>query len=197
MSDTQNVSSGKPAVGGAISVAPLGTALPTDATSQLDAAFKSLGYISEDGLINTNTPENEDIKAWGGDTVLSVLTGKPDTFGYKLIEGLKVDVLKFVYGDSNVTGTLESGITVRANANEMPEVVLVADMILKGGALKRIVVPLAKLTGLADITYRDNEAIGYEVTVTAFPYEFADDENDTHREYIIKPSGTTPPGGGE
>ena len=48
MQNTQNVTYGKPKVGGAVHVAPLETTLPTDATTALDAAFKSLGYISED-----------------------------------------------------------------------------------------------------------------------------------------------------
>ena len=43
--DAKNVTAAKPKVGGAVWRAPLGTALPTDAKTELDAAFKSLGYI--------------------------------------------------------------------------------------------------------------------------------------------------------
>ena len=37
MSDVKNVTTGKPKIGGAVFCAPVGTALPTDATTALDA----------------------------------------------------------------------------------------------------------------------------------------------------------------
>ena len=116
--DVKNVSAGKPKIGGAIFRAPLGTELPTDAKLALDPAFKELGYCSDDGITNSNSPETDNVKAWGGDTVLDLQTSKEDSFQYKLIEITNVDVLKAVYGDDNVTGTLDTGITVKANSNE-------------------------------------------------------------------------------
>lgn len=180
-----NVTTGKPSVSGAIWRAPLGTALPTDATTALNVAFKCLGYVSEDGLTNDNSPESDTVKAWGGDTVLTLQTEKPDTFTYTLIEAINIDVLKSVYGDDNVSGTLTTGITVRANSDEQEASSYIIETLMKGGILKRIVIPNATLSELDTITYKDDEAVGYGVTLTAMPGGFAND-NDTHKEYIIK-----------
>lgn len=185
-----NVSVGKPKVGGAVYRAPLGTTLPTDASSTLSDSYACLGYCSEDGLVNSNSPETDTIKAWGGDVVETPMTEKLDTFTLTLIEIMNVDVLKAIYGDSNVSGTLETGITVRANTTEQAASVYVVDMILKGGVLKRVVIPKAKLTELGDITYKDDEAVGYEQTITAMSGGFTSPDTDTHKEYIIKPSTT-------
>ena len=42
--DATKVSTGKPKIGGAMSRAPLGTALPTDTTTALNEAVVALGY---------------------------------------------------------------------------------------------------------------------------------------------------------
>ena|SRR5690625_1546687 len=185
MSNAQNVTTAKPKIGGAIYTAPLGTTVPTNAIDELSSEFKSLGYVSEDGLTNENTPESENIDAWGGDTVANVQTSKEDRFTYTLLEVLNVNVLKQVFGDDNVEGDLETGITIRANNKELSEHVVVIDMILRGNVLKRIVIPSGKVAEIGEVSYVDNEAVGYETTLECIP----DEAGNTHYEYIQKPTG--------
>lgn len=180
MANAQFVSAGKPKIGGGIFRAPIGTTLPTDATTALNEAFKNLGYVSEDGLTNENTPETESIKAWGGDVVLTTQTAKEDRFTFSLIEGANIDVLKAVYGDKNVTGTLDAGIVVKANASEAEPSSWVIETVLKGGILKRDVIPSATIAEIGEIPYKDDEPIGYEITLSAE----ADEQGNTHYTYI-------------
>lgn len=175
-----NVSAGKPKIGGAVFRAPAGTAIPTAADAALSEAFVCMGYCSEDGLTNSNSPEGDKIRAWGGDVVYAYQSAKDDTFTFTLIESLNVDVLKAVYGDDNVTGTLETGVTVRANSQEAESAVWVFDMIARGGKAIRIAVPDGKISALGEIGYKDTSLSGFAITLLASP----DGDGNTHYEYI-------------
>lgn len=185
--NAKNVSASSPKVGGAIHVAKIGTELPEDAVSNLDEAFKELGYIADTGVTNSNTPSMTDIKAWGGDIVQSSLSEKPDKFSFKLLEGLNIDVLKTIYGEENVTeitvgesDNAHKEIKIAAKAKLPDDYSWVVDMILNDDKIKRIVIPTAKITNLADIVYTNTNAFGYDITLSAYP----NDVGDTHYEYI-------------
>lgn len=184
--NTEKVTAGKPDIKGAVFRAPLGTTLPTSATEALDSAFKEMGYVSDAGVVNSNSPSNTAIKGWGGDVIMDVQTEKPDTFKMAFAEALNMEVLKLVYGDDNVEGDLDNGVVIHANSIEQEPQVLVINMILKGKIAKRIVLPNCKVTAVGDISYTDSNAIAYDTTLSCYPHE--DWDGDTHREFVIKNS---------
>ena len=173
-------SAGKPKVGGAIYRAPLGTTLPTDASTALASAFTCIGYISDDGLVEGNSVESEVIKAWGGDPVLTIMTSFENTFKFSMLGIMDPDALKVIYGDTNVTGTLSTGITAKTTLTDRGNYVFVIEEVLNGNVPMRTVIPSAKVSDMDDITHKDDEAIKLGITLSAA----ADSNGVTNYKYI-------------
>lgn len=180
MNDADNVSFGKPKSTGAVYVAPAGTPLPTTAWATLNAAFKGLGYVSEDGLVNGVETDVEDVNAWGGDLVLTGQTTFKEMFTVNLIE-TNAEALKVYYGSDNVVEESDGSLTVTQTNEMLPRVSVVFELVMTGGRIKRIVVPYAQIADRSgEITYVDGEAIAYPAVFVAYP----DENGDTHKEYI-------------
>lgn len=177
--NSSNVTTGRPNIAGSVYVAPKGTALPTDATTTLADAYKCLGYVSEDGLENSNDLTFSDIKEWGGTIVYRSLTEMVDNFALSLIESENVEVLKAVYGSANVTEE-DGAITVNVKSDDPEEKVWVFELALRGNKKKRIVVQSGAITAREAIAYNAEDAVAYGITVSAYP----DANGNTHTEYI-------------
>lgn len=175
-----NVTTGKPNISGAVFTAPIGTTVPTDATTPLDPAFVCLGYVSEDGLGNNNELSVEAIKAWGGNIVYRSLTEMNDEFSLALIETENVDVLKTVYGEDHVTVDASGNVAVDVVAEDPKERVWVFELALRGNRAKRLVIPDGAITSREEITYNDSDPVAYGITISAYP----DENASTHKEYL-------------
>ncbi|MDQ0793558.1 hypothetical protein [Streptomyces sp. B1I3] len=172
MTNSANVLTGKPLATGGVLMAPLGATAPTDATTALDAAFKAAGYIGEDGLTESNERSTDKVKAWGGDVVKVVQTDFATTYSFTFIETLNTEVLKAVYGAGNVTTTAATALkgtlhAVKVNSDTLPRQAFAFE-VKDGDAKIRIYVPNGQITEVGEITYSDEDVIGYEVTVEAF-----------------------------
>lgn len=161
-----NVRVGKPAITGGILVSPLGTALAVDATSALDAAFVGVGYASEDGVTQSIGTDSKKIVAWGGDEVRTIETSHEVTFKFTMIETNGAS-LGIYYGASNVTVAAEL-ITVLIKAGDLPHQAW--DLEIRDGDHRiRITIGDGQITDRGDISYKDDEAIAYECTLTCYP----------------------------
>jgi hypothetical protein len=167
-----NVVAGRPAVTGGAYHAVLGTALPTDSTTALAAAFKALGYVGDAGVVETPTRTTDKKKAWGGDIIKVLQTDYSATYAFTLVESLNTEVLKTVHGTSNVTTTAATSTTgtlqaVKVNSAILPHEVYVFE-ILDGAVKVRVVIPDGQISDIGAVTYVDSDVVAYSVTVEAF-----------------------------
>lgn len=159
---------------GYIWVAPLGSEIPTDATTELDEAFVGLGYLSEDGLTEpASFTAGDDIIAAGGDTVAQGDPTFSKTWTGTCIEALNEDLLKVAYGSANVTvtpaGTSDGSITIKEKASELEHHVIVIDEMLKGGRKRRNVMADATFLITGDISHVHTALVNFEFTINAYP----------------------------
>lgn len=154
------------AVSGGLYVAPTGTAAPTDTSTALNAAFKELGFFDEDGVTESFERDTTDITAWqNATTVRTVVTNAKVTYQGKLIQTNK-DVIEAALGVT-VTQSVPHGtytINPGSTGGRKSWVLQIVD----GAAIKRIYIAEGEVTELGETVYQTGEAIGYDVTITAY-----------------------------
>ena len=95
---------------------------------------------------------------------MSEVVSQNEAYKYKGISYLNLDNLKAVYGTENVTEST-GAITITVKAGTYGKGVWAIDTALNGGRLQRIVIPDGCITELGDITYKMDEATGFDVTL--------------------------------
>lgn len=181
-----NVTTGKRGVNGGIYWAPIGTTLPTDASTALASAFKNVGFIGEDGVTNSKSRETMEVKEWGGETVMSEVTSQSETYKWKSIEYLNTDTLKAVYGEGNVAVS-SNAITITVKAGTYGRGVWAIDTVATGGRLQRIVIPNGVITEIGDIVYVGNDVTAFDITLAC---DFDETTGCTSKIYISAPPST-------
>lgn len=161
--NTANVSAGKGLKGGYIFSAPVGTTLPTDLDTKLDASFKVLGFISEDGITISVEEDSSDLVDMNGDVMDSTYSNRSEKITLTLAE-IKAGTFKTEHGSLNVTD--ENGlITIKHNGDNHDSNSYVFELLLKDGRKWRMVVPNAKLSELGDLTISSSELCQREITL--------------------------------
>ena len=173
-----NVSSAKGVKGGYIFSAPTGTALPTDIKTKLDPAFKCLGFISEDGYVETVDEDSDDLVDLSGDIMDSTNSNRVESAQLTLAE-IKAETLKRQYGEKNVTDA-NGIITVKHNGDSNGTWVVVLDLLLKNNRKWRKVVPLFQCSELDDLTLAVGELAARALTAKYL----TDGDGNTCYDYI-------------
>lgn len=173
-----NVSAGKGVKGGYIFSAPVGTDLPTDIETERDTAFKCLGFISEDGYVESVSEDSEDIGDMNGDLMDSSNSNRVESAQVTFAE-IKAETLKRQYGDTNVTDA-NGIITVKHNSDSHPIFAYILELVLKNGRRWRKVVPQGQSSELDDLTIASTELCQRAITI-----KYLTDENgNTCYDYI-------------
>ena len=182
-----NVDVGRPKVGGYAFRAPIGTVLPTDATTALNAAFVNLGYVSNAGLRVTYDRTTTDHREWNGEIVETTQDEYGETYTVEFIESLRGDLLKALFGDANVeisapTTLAEGSVHIKHNALEPENAAWSFDMKSRKSS-KRITMGVARVTAIGEVAFVANDLIRYSATIKAYP----DANGDTSNEYKTLP----------
>ena len=174
----ENVSAGKGVKGGYVFSAPTGTTLPTDIKTSLNPAFKCLGFISEDGYVETVEEDSNDLVDMNGDLMDSTNSNRVESAQVTFAE-IKAETLKRQYGEENVSDT-NGIITVKHNSNSHSAFAYVLELGLKNGRRWRKVVPMGQSSELDDLTIASSELCQRALTIKYL----TDDNGNTCYDYF-------------
>jgi hypothetical protein len=181
-----------PADGAAIFAAPLGTPLPTDASTDLDPAFVDLGWVSEEGVSNGISRDVTKHYAWGGDVVKTTQDRYTETVKFALLE-TSPEVLQVVYGRTSVTDDGAGNIEVHHTSKMLEHQSFVIEFV-DGEALGRIVIEDGLVTEQEDRRYSHKELLMYGLTVDVYRPK---DGSAAVKQYFSLGGGTDPDPVGE
>ena len=175
MNDKGNITIGLPKAGGAIYVAPIGSTLPSDATTSLSASYVNLGYVTEDGVTMTTSEESDTIKAWGPEIVMVNQTDFTETATYNLLETIRPAVLQYIRGNGNVDIAADGSIKSGTTGEQLPHCIVVVETIQNNGSVNpryhRIVYGDCQISDRSgDQSYNNSDPVTFPVTITAFKF---------------------------
>lgn len=157
--DSDNV---RVAVTGAVYVAPIGSQGPSFSNDALTNDWDDLGYVSADGITESIDRATTQIRSWQDGSLVREITSE-GTYSVSLtfIETNET-VLELYYGTALTSGA--ANIDPRQTGGRKMFVIDVID----GDKIERTYIPNGEVTSLGERVLASGEAVGYEVTITAY-----------------------------
>lgn len=135
--DASRVTVGSALATGAIFIAVDGTALPTDATTSLSAAWHCIGYTSDAGLSISESANNDAKRAWEGlAEVISTKTQYQEQISFTPIE-CNAEVAELMWGSGHVSVALDGSLTIQHHGQTMDPVMCVIETVPRSGIVNR------------------------------------------------------------
>lgn len=151
-------------VTGSVWVAPVGTSLPSDVTTPLNAAFVDVGHISEDALTESLDITTELLRSWQRPIGIRTLTTEVAwTFQFQMLETSPLN-LELYYGNADTT--VASGVAttaIKAWPTSTPKAMVIE--IEDGDVLTRFAIPKVEIGERGEINHINTAGTFYDVTV--------------------------------
>lgn len=169
--------------------APLGSTLPVDGTTALDAAFVSPGYIAESGLTISTATNTADINAYGVTVpVRTLVTGGKITGKITFLETNLISQAIYhrlpLSGSGSPTLTGTTGALSLSDGPARVQSYAAVFSASDGTNIIRKVLPNLQVTDVDDQVISQGAAITYGITFTAFP----DNAGNAVYTYMIVPN---------
>jgi hypothetical protein len=174
----------RPDSGGVFYRAPLGTTLPTNATTPLNALFVDHGWLGEEGV---TVSVNRDIKrhyAFGSDLVKTTQGQYDEQIKLSFLE-CDPDVFETVFGPGVTLGTDGAGnrtIQVNHRSKQLPRSAFVIHTV-DGNKVRRLVIQEGAVVDVGDVSYVHTDVLKYSITLDA--YKPASGNSEAVVEYIF------------
>ncbi len=151
-------------VTGTVYLAPKGTTLPEDVVTNLNAAFVSVGFISEDALVESMNITTERLRAWQRPVGLRTLTTEVEwTFQFSMLETspLALDLYYGLDDGSTVdTGVATTAIKAFPQSVQRAMVIEIED----GDVITRYAIPNVEIGDREEVNHNLSEGTMWGVT---------------------------------
>lgn len=160
----------KVAANGAIYVAQFSAEpeLPTDVSTELDAAFNEVGYVSDDGVTFTKSEEVEDINVWQSQNPVRRIVTSRDFSAAAPLAQWNQDTVSTAFGGGTWTEPSEGVFRFDPpdDADPLAEWVVVVEAV-DGERTDRYVIERANVTGDVETQAVRNASMMLPVTFSA------------------------------
>lgn len=159
------VGKGNDEIGGYLHRAPIGTTLPTDATTALGSAFEFVSVISRDGVTTVHESETIEENDWADKPIFTEVTNEKVRKTQTLLSNTMA-AAKCKYGDTAVTGTAAAWSVKHGLNAPREEYIYVWETLINKRTKKRSIMPRGKVTANDNVQEQPGETLKAPITIT-------------------------------